>query len=695
MRILSLLLGAILILLAGPALSAEPLPMGGHEKEAQPGLPLSKVVLYSSGVGYFQHEGTVQGHAQVDLRFKADNINDLLKSMIVQDLGGGQATTVRYDSRDPLAKTLRSFGIDLTGNPTLGQLLDQIRGERIEVFTPNPLAGIIVGVERKQEVRDEGKPSAIVQVEYLNLLTDAGFRSLPLSQAQSIRLVNNQLNGELQQALAVLATGHDTQKKTVSIAFDGEGKRTARVAYMIETPVWKTAYRLVLDDERRPFLQGWAIVENTTDHDWNSIRLSLVSGRPISFVMDLYQPLYAARPVVVPELYTSLRPQVYGEPMEEGKLAEAPEVAPGRADRAKEPRRALLKQEALAKAQGAVPGAPPAAAMDLTQGVAVTAMGHEAGELFEYTIGTPVTLGRQSSAMLPILGQEVEGQKVWIYNETVHPKYPLNGYRLKNSTPLHLMQGPMTVFDAGGYAGDARIEDLAPGQERLISYAMDLKTEVESLPGAGRQELLTVSLRKGTLLATLKAIEQRTYNVKNRDQKSKLVLIEHPFRSEWKLTEPSQPVERTREVYRFSVPVEVGKSATLQVREERQLQQTILLADVGSDLIAYYQQARETSPRVREALQRVSGMRDRISQASGRRSHLEQRVKEIAQEQGRIRENMTRLSQNSELYNRYVKKLDQQETEVEKLRKEIDNLQATEETLKRELNDYLMGLDID
>ena len=85
------------------------------------------------------------------------------------------------------------------------------------------------------------------------------------------------------------------------------------MGYIQETPVWKTTYRLVLRDKEKPFLQGWAIVENTSEEDWNNVNLTLVSGRPISFTMDLYQPLYVPRPVEQLNLYASLRPQVYGQ----------------------------------------------------------------------------------------------------------------------------------------------------------------------------------------------------------------------------------------------------------------------------------------------------------------------------------------------------------------------------------------------
>jgi hypothetical protein len=332
---------------------------------------------------------------------------------------------------------------------------------------------------------------------------------------------------------------------------------------------------------------------------------------------------------------------------------------------------------------------------DFKQGVASAAQALQAGELFQYAIKTPVSLARQKSAMLPIVSEEVAGDKVSIYNQAVQPRFPLNGFRLKNTTKLNLMQGPITVFDGGTYAGDARIEDVAPGQERLISYAMDLKTEVETLTGAGQQDLVTVKIRKGTLISTRKASEERTYNIKNRDQQEKLVLVEHPFRQDWQLKEPSEPTERTRDVYRFAVNVDADKGARLSVREERQFDEQVQLTNIGSDLIAYYQKAPKVSAKVKQALERVVTVRDRVNQTAAERGRREARINEITQEQARIRENMKTLNQASEVYKRYEKKFDQQETEIENLRKEIETFKTTEAKQQQELNEYLLGLDVD
>jgi hypothetical protein len=665
--------------------------------DAAPPLPLSEVVLYTSGVGYFERDGQVEGSTQVELRFKTEDINDLLKSLVVQDHDGGSVSAVTYGSRDPIEKTLKSFGIDLTTNPGLGDLLGQVRGERIELAMPGPVTGTVLGVETKKKPVGEDKT---VDVEYLNLLTDDGLRSIPLDQVQRIRLLDPRLDAELRQALTVLAAGHDTQKKTVVVRFDGQGKRKVSISYIVATPVWKTSYRLVLSEKEPPYLQGWAIVENTSDDDWNEVRLSLVSGRPISFAMDLYQPLYVTRPVVQPELYSSLRPQVYGQAMEGMPMAPMADAAAAPAPPPPAAAPALARRARSGMA-GAIGGADLAAAerfnrgLDLRQGVNTAAEGLQTGELFQYAIRSSVSLARQKSAMLPIISQGVEGQKVSIYNESVQPKNPLNGFRLKNTTPLYLMQGPITVFDDNAYAGDARIDDLAPRQDRLISYALDLKVEVEPQTQGGKQDLVAAKLRRGTMILTRKSTEAKVYAIRNRDQKKKDLLIEHPFRDDWTLVEPSEPAERTRQWYRFAVAVAPDKTARLLVREERTYDESVVLTNLRSDQISFYLRSRQVSDRVKKALQQVVQLRDRLSVTQAERARQEQSVAAITQEQSRIRENMGKLAQNSELYTRYVKKLDQQETELEDLRHKIETLKDTEARQQRELDEYLGSLDVD
>lgn len=680
--------------------------MAAAEQTKDVNLPLKRVVLFNSGVGFFEHSGKVDGNAKVEMKFKTDQINDLLKSMVVQDLDGGQISTVNYGSKDPITKTLKTFSVDLTANPTLAQLLQQVRGERVELEAPNKLAGVILGVEtRKKQIGEQ----TFIDVDILNLLTDGGLRAVPMDTISTLKLTNDKLDAELRKALALLASAHATDKKAVELSFVGKGERRVQVGYIQEAPVWKTTYRLVLGDEK-PLLQGWAIVENTSEEDWNNVNLSLVSGRPISFVMDLYQPLYVPRPEVQLDLFASLGPQTYGQDLakkeqlfrsvvrEEEETGAAGYGGGGRGGMATG-RRALPSRAPAAA--GAEPSTAPVEMLEgldvmviRGHGVQSVAQAAELGSLFQYKIDTPVSLPRQQSAMMPIVTADVKGEKVSIYNQKVHVKHPLSGLQFTNTTGLHLMQGPITVFDGGSYAGDAKIEDLPPGSQRLISYAMDLDTEVAPQSKGHPEELLSVKLIKGTMIANRKYVRGTEYTVKNSGKAEKKVLIEYPLDASWKLVKPEKPAEKTRDLYRFDVTAKPGEPATLLVEEERTDSQHIALNNLDDGSIKFYLSAKVVSDEVKDALKKIVKLKAELGQVAANKQQREQRIRDIGEDQNRIRQNMAQLDRNSDVYKNYVKKFSDQEAEIEKLRGQIAELIDQEAGMRKALDEYMMGLDL-
>ena len=682
-----------------------------HVSSAEPTLPLEKVVLFTSGVGSFQHAGEVTDDTSVEMTFKAEEVNDLLKSMVVEDAGGA-ASTVSYASRDPITKTLDTFAVKLTDNPSMGDLLGRLRGEKIEVDAATPVTGTIVGVETRVVPVGDDKT---VSRQFVTILAADGLRTLPLDSITRLRLLDARLQGELEKALAVLALGHDNEKKSVTLAFTGKGPRKVRVGYVQESPLWKTSYRLMLDagaagPEAKAALQGWAIVENTTDHDWKDVRMSLVSGRPISFAMDLYRPLYLPRPVVRPELYASLLPQVYGQNMAD-EQSEFFAAANGMAERSRELAKSQMPQDR--KAGAATPAAPgrraeeqrasdkdavlrakEAETLGLSTNLQSLAAGVSLGELFRYEIATPVTIARQRSAMLPIVADRIAAERVAIYDERVLAKHPLSGVRLTNTTALNLMQGPVTVYDEGGYCGDARIEDMAPGSERLLSYAVDLDVEVVPRTEPRPDEIVSVRLVKGTLIASRRLARLRKLEVKNSGDKPVKLLIEHPIEQGWKLVGPQKADETARDRYRFAVAAEPGKPATLEISEEMPVEQSYGIATLDDNAILLYSRARVTSPTVKESLAEVIRRKQEIERIARGKAEREQEINAIGQEQARIRENMGRLERTSDLYTRYVQKFSQQETRVETLREEIAQRQAQEQQARQAFDTYLLQVDV-
>ena len=318
----------------------------------------------------------------------------------------------------------------------------------------------------------------------------------------------------------------------------------------------------------------------------------------------------------------------------------------------------------------------------------------DVGELFQYRIATPVTLARQKSAMLPIVNDSVEGEKVSIYNASVHAKHPLNGLRLKNTTDLHLMQGPITVFDDGAYAGDAQIQDLPPGSERLVSYAMDLDTEVAPSLEGEPERLLSVRLIKGNLEAKRKLGRKQSYVIKNSGKNKKNVLIEYPLVQGWELVEPKEPTEKTRGMYRFAVPAEPGKPANLTIREEQTVSQQYGLSNMDHNMILFYVNSKVVSDKVREALQEVIKRKNELASLAAKRSQLQTAVQVIFEEQTRIRQNMEQLPKDSDLFRRYVTKFNEQEDSVEGLRKQIETATAEEQKARESLDKFLSDLDV-
>ena len=702
-RILSIA-GCIAVLLAG-SLNAQP---PGNRAEEFP-LPLEKVVLFTSGVGYFQHGGKVNNDAQVEMSFKSEHINDLLKSMVLEDLGGGTVSTVSYASRDPLTKTLETFAVNLTDNPSMGQFLGRLRGEAIDVDALAPASGTIVGVEKRAVPVGADKT---IEKEFVTILTKDGLRTLPLDSITRIKLVDPRLQSELEKALAVLALGHDNEKKSVTLNFSGKGARDVRVGYVQQTPIWKTSYRLVLDDAaggNQAMLQGFAIVENTTDNDWKDVSMSLVSGRPISFVMDLYQPLYVPRPEVQQELYASLVPQVYGQDLAGGEreFLEAASRSRITADNplvanklrksqlaanqlAAAPAESFAKNDSQDQLQGETRDAK--SMFEAAASVQSMAQGGALGELFRYEIAKPVTIQRQRSAMLPIVGEKVEAEKVAIYDERVMAKHPLAGLRLVNSTKLNLMQGPITVYDGGAYAGDARVEDMAPGSERLLSYAVDLDVEIAPRAVVKPEEIVSVRVEKGTLIASRKLAREKKFDVKNSGDKGVKVLVEYPLESGWKLVKPAKADEVTRDRQRFVVIAQPGKPAVLDVAEEMLVDQRIVITNLDDNAILFYSNAKVTSPDVKKALAEIIRRKREIEQVVREKAASQQEIATVSQEQDRIRQNMQQLDRGSELYTRYVQKFAQQEDRVETLRKEVAQREKQEQEARRALDDFLSQL---
>ena len=274
-------------------------------------------------------------------------------------------------------------------------------------------------------------------------------------------------------------------------------------------------------------------------------------------------------------------------------------------------------------------------------------------------------------------------------------KYPLLGLRFKNTTGLHLMQGPLTVFENNSYAGDARIGDLQPNETRLLSYAIDLGTEVASENKNPHEDLVSVKVYKGILHSTYKQRQTKLYTVKNRSEHSRFVLIEHPYRADWTLVHPDKAAERTRDMYRFEVTVKPGETVKQEVVEENTRLDQIALTNSTDEAVRVILRAKVTSPKVKAALQEALALKAKVAETSHEIEQEEKALQVFDKEQGRMRSNMAQLPQTSEVYKRYLKKFDEQETEIEKRREQIAKLQKIAEEQRKNYENFLLNLNVE
>jgi hypothetical protein len=277
---------------------------------------------------------------------------------------------------------------------------------------------------------------------------------------------------------------------------------------------------------------------------------------------------------------------------------------------------------------------------------------------------------------LPIVGKDAEATRVSIYNEGTQPKFPLLGLRLKYTSGLHLLRGPITVFEGSTCAGNARIADLQPNEERLLSYAVDLGTEVNPEFSADSVRLTQLKAVKGTLYTTTKVREKKTYTVKNRNPQDRLVLIEHPVRDQFKLVDTAKPAETARDAYRFELKVPAGQSAKQTVTEERDVGSAVQLTNSPDEQVRVFLQSPVVSDKVKAGLRKAQELRWEWGKTQREAGERQLPLQAITEDQDRLRADLHEVPQPSPLHRRYLGKLGQQEDEVEKCRAEVQKLQA-------------------
>ncbi len=638
------------------------------------GLPIVKMTLYKHGVGFYLRRGAVDAGA-ISLSFDKDEMNDVLKSLTAV-AQGGQVLGVDYDTPEDKAERLARSSIQLSDEASLRDLLRDLRGRRVEAATPSGvLTGLVVGVD----LPGEREPMA---ASLLSLFLPAERRVQPirLGELSELTLLDDRAAGDLGYFLETSLTEENKRAVTVRLA---PGATDLAVSYIAASPVWRVSYRLVADEadeQGRGLLQGWGLFDNTLDEDLENVALTFVSGMPVSFIYDLYTPFTPQRPVV----------------KEQGRVVAGPvefEGAVG-AGMAKAAPRGMMR--AMAAEDLRAPEPPPAfmGADALAASTAVAATGRAQGEFFSYVVGSPVTVRRGRSAMVPILQAQLEFRKERIYNGRKQPRNPVITARFRNETGLTLERGPLTMLEAGEYAGDALVPFTAPGGDIFLAYAVDLGVNIRETAESTRS-LSSVSIKDGMLRVEEYDVQVTTYLVENRNDRDVPVTLEHAKLADYTLFDTPEPAESTADTHRYIVRAPGHGSTTFTARQRRLLYRREEIRDQKLEQLARWLRDRALNQQTYDRLRGILALYDRIAQHEAGLKRNEAVRGEIFGQQRVIQGNLGALKDTGEegqLRARYARTLQELEDRLAELKRADDALRAGIAATQTEIDAALKAL---
>jgi hypothetical protein len=655
---------------------------------------LTKVILYKHGVGHFERQGHVEGDATLSLTFKQAEVSDVLKSLTVLDLDGGHIAAVSYDSSRPPEQLLAEVDLHIPNADSLVGLLPQLMGARVAVEPPGAarLEGVLLGVDHV----DRPTPSGVGKVVLVSLLTDGGdLRSFELQTLGRLEILDPALRRDLDFYLRTVLSTKKKDARTFTLFAEGQGSRSVRVSYTVEAPVWKATYRIILGEEGRlPTVQGWAVVDNTQDEDWEDVELVLVAGLPVSFRHNLYTPRFIKRPEVEVKETTGVLPPQVEEGMALAELGEEESsprtmggmaAAPAGAARAK-----MRKSVALSGGYGG--GAP-----SQVSSMPAQVRERQVGDLFEYRIEHPVTIRRNQSALVPIVLRPFEGRTVLLYNKAARAENPLRCVEFKNTTGLTLEGGPVTVLEAGSYVGEAMLDTLKPGDERLVPYAVELSVRVLDNVDSHQQPVHRVVIRDQQLTEELLLVRRTTYHFNSKSDHEQIVYLDHLRDSDWSLTDTPAAHETTETWWRFRFALAPKQVTTFVVQQRQTLRRThALTTELSASQVKLWVSQKYLDKAMEKALRAVLEAQEQAAEEERALAQLREERESIHAEQKRLRENLQALGDRSsekELRERLVRTLNSQEDRLEKMEAEVKTHTTERDRFRAQVRRLLRGLE--
>ena len=663
-------------------------------------LVIKRVLLSAGGVAYIEREAEIEGNAELTLDVPLDQVDDVLKSVVVYDSSGGVGSA-HLPGREPVAQIFTDlpFGAEALTSPVA--LLNALQGAEIRIGGSHPIAGkLLKVVPETVRLGDQ----AVGERNRLSVMTASGLQQIVLEEADSIGFADPALQAKVDRALDAIAQHRAKDRRRIVLTARGSGKRLLRVGYVAAAPLWKSAYRLTLPQDAAKasaHLQGWAVLENMSGEDWNEIELTVLSGRPVSFHQALYQAYYVNRPEVPVEVAGRIltRPDT-------GVISSfSGGVGAGAAD--------ASRLQKVYSAEGAKEKSPddkfdhrgeprsssvPAAAPPGLATAVDVAEAEEGAAQVAFRVPVPVSIKSGDSAIVPIVDRDFPVERLSLYQPGTTSDHPLAALRLRNDGANGLPPGVLSLYQAAAagsvYIGDARLGSLPTGENRLLSFALDEKTKI------AREEQTSTALAKvaaarGTLTLGHTSRQTIRYKIAAPQAEARHLIIEQPKQAGWKLTDPNEDkTAQTATAYRVAIDLKPGESRTVAlVLQRTDWQQTGIAETKSDDLVAVAETA-EIDAKAKRALEELLRRRQVVADKDAAQQQVKGEIQAIGDDQQRIRANLVNLNRDGGLYKRYTEKLNEQETRLEKLQELAAAAAQDWRTAKAALDDYVAKLEL-
>lgn len=629
-------------------------------------LALKRVMLSSAGVGYFEYEASVDGAAALGLDVKLDQVDDVLKSLVVFD-GAGGVGAVELPGRD---ESHSAFGNVPFGPEGLGSalaFLNSLQGIEVMVEGPRPMQGRILRAESVREPASAPGHEGPLRTR-VTLLTASGLKQFVLEESDAVQVADPALRENI--ARAVTAARHESAQdaRHITITSRGTGTRTVRASYVTVAPLWKASYRLVLPAAdadpatAKARLQGWATLENVSGTDWSQISLALQYGNPVTFHQSIYRSYFVSRPEVPVEVLGRLLPDV-----DTRARAVPPPPPPAPIQMPMSPSAAAVgsaarDMRALARPRQEIAMAPAAEPVVAQEGTTETV----------FSLPNPIDVPAGHSASVPILDVEVPASRVSL--ATPGQLHPLAAIRVANNSASSLPAGVLTLYDAQGeapYAGDARLGGLPAGESRMISYAQDLQTSAE---WRNEDSVSVASLKvAGGVMEVDQRMRQITHATLTAPASAPCrVMVDVPKVGGGTVADGfAQPVEETASAWRFLAELAPGETKVLTYAIDQHERRSIGILD-DEDAVAAVLNLQGASPAVRSALLGIAGLRSREVARTNERDQLEAQREALDKDEERIRANLGALQPGDALRTRLLRQLEADEAKHMQLDTAVD-----------------------